>query len=236
VSHLPILPRGLPVGRAPGKKLPVYKKILEENKRKWMIKEFLEQRLSRYGYVDSEILKTPLGTRIVIYAERPSRIIGRKGAVIKEISNILTSKFGIENVQIDVIDISRIEAPEMFPRVIAYRIANAMAKGVRLRRALFIATRQLTEAGVKGFEVVISGKLSTERARFEKITHGKLYKIGHDAKNAVRRAVAPVLLKPGIYGIEVRIAPAGIRYADEYRIKLPVRPEAESTAEQKTAA
>jgi len=208
------------------RRLPVYKKILEENKKKWMIKEFLEYRLAKYGYIDSEILKTPLGTRIIIYAERPSRIIGRKGAIVKEISNILATKLGVENPQIDVIDVSKIEAPELFPKVIAYRIANAMAKGIRFRRVMFVAVRQLMEAGAKGFEIVVSGKLSTERARFEKITYGKLYKIGYDAKYRVRRAVIPVLLKPGIYGIEVRIAPATLRYSDEYKIKPPTKPEA----------
>jgi len=207
------------------RRLPVYKKILEENKKKWMIKEFLEYRLAKYGYIDSEILKTPLGTRIVIYAERPSRIIGRKGAIVKEISSILANKLGVENPQIDVIDVSKIEAPELFPKVIAYRIANAMAKGVRFRRVMFVAMRQLMEAGAKGFELVVSGKLSTERARFEKITYGKLYKIGYDAKNRVRRAVVHVLLKPGIYGIEVRITPATLQYSDEYKIKPPTKPE-----------
>ncbi|MFN7105776.1 MAG: 30S ribosomal protein S3 [Pyrobaculum sp.] len=208
------------------KRMPIYKKIIDENKKKWLIKEFLEYKLGRYGYIDSEILKTPLGTRIIIYAERPSRIIGRKGAIVKEVSNILTNKLGVENPQIDVIDVSKIEAPEMFPKVVAYRIANAMAKGVRFRRVMFVATRQLTEAGAKGFEVVVSGKLSTERARFEKITSGKLYKTGHDAKNRVRRAVVHILLKPGIYGIEVRITPTTLQYSDEYKIKPPTRPEA----------
>jgi small subunit ribosomal protein S3 len=69
---------------------------------------------------------------------------------------------------------------------------------------MFVAVRQLMEAGAKGFEIVVSGKLSSERAKFEKLTFGKLYKIGYDAKNKVRRAVVPVLLKPGIYGIEVQ--------------------------------
>ncbi|MFN3804962.1 MAG: 30S ribosomal protein S3 [Pyrobaculum sp.] len=206
------------------KRMAIYKKIVEENKKKWVIKEFLEYKLGKYGYIDSEILKTPLGTRIIIYAERPSRIIGRKGAIVKEVSHILTNKLGVENPQIDVIDVSKIEAPEMFPKVVAYRIANAMAKGVRFRRVMFVAVRQLTEAGAKGFEVVVSGKLSTERARFEKITAGRLYKTGHDAKNRVRRAVVHVLLKPGIYGIEVRITPTTLQYSDEYKIKPPTRP------------
>ncbi len=207
------------------RRLPIYKKIVEENMKKWVIREFLEYKLSKYGYIDSEILKTPLGTRIVIYAERPSRIIGRKGAIVKEVSQILTTKLGVENPQIDVIDVSKIEAPEMFPKVVAYRIANAMAKGVRFRRVMFVAVRQLAEAGAKGFEIVVSGKLATERAKFEKLTVGKLYKNGHDAKNRVRRAVTHVLLKPGIYGVEIRITPGTLQYSDEFKVKPPLKTE-----------
>lgn len=211
-----------------GRRLAVYKKILQDNVKKWMIKEFLEYKLSRLGYVSSEILKTPLGTRIVIYAERPSRIIGKKGAVVKELSQILGSKLGVENPQIDVIDISKVDVPEMFPKVMAYRIANAMAKGVRFRRVAFVAVRQVVEAGAKGFELVISGKLSTERAKFEKYKVGKVYKTGYDSMRTMRYATIHVLLKPGIYGIRVSIAPASARFADEFKLKPPTRPEAQS--------
>ncbi|MBP1449371.1 MAG: 30S ribosomal protein S3 [Thermoproteus sp.] len=212
-----------------GKRLAVYKKILQDNVKRWMVKEYLEYKLARLGYVDSEILKTPLGTRIVIYAERPSRIIGRKGAVVKELSQILGTKLGLDNPQVDVIDISKVEAPEMFPKVVAYRIANAMAKGIRFRRAAFVAIRQVMEAGAKGFELVISGKLSTERAKFEKYKVGKIYKTGHDSQYSIRRSVVHVLLKPGIYGIEVSIAPANVRFADEFKLRPPARPEAQPT-------
>ncbi|MFB6490721.1 MAG: 30S ribosomal protein S3 [Thermoproteus sp. AZ2] len=214
-----------------GRRLAVYKKILQDNVKKWMIKEYLEYRLARLGYVDSEILKTPLGTRIVIYAERPSRIIGKKGAVVKELSQILGAKLGVDNPQIDVIDIAKVEAPEMFPKVVAYRIANAMAKGIRFRRVAFVAIRQVMEAGAKGMELVISGKLSTERAKFEKYKVGKIYKTGYDAKNTIRRAVVHVLLNPGIYGVEVSIAPASARFADEFKLTPPQRAEAQPTAQ-----
>ncbi|CCC82180.1 30S ribosomal protein S3 [Thermoproteus tenax] len=212
-----------------GRRLAVYKKILQDNVKRWMIKEFLEYKLARLGYIYSEVLKTPLGTRIVIYAERPSRIIGKKGAVVKELSQILSAKMGVDNPQIDVIDISKVDVPEMFPKVIAYRIANAMAKGIRFRRVAFVAVRQVTEAGARGFELVISGKLSTERAKFEKYKVGKVYKSGNDSMKTVRRAAVHVLLKPGIYGIRIAIAPANAKFADDFKIKPPVKQETQQS-------
>jgi len=215
------------------RRLPVYKKIVNENVRKWMIKEFLFYKLARLGYVDSEVVRTPLGTRIIIYAERPARIIGRKGVIVKELAQILTAKFNVENPQIDVTDVSKIEPPENYPQILAYRIANAMAREVKFRRAAFIAMRQLIEANVRGAEIVISGKLSSERARFEKYTYGRVYKSGYDADYSVRRFVAHVLLKPGIYGVEVKVAPATTRYSDDFKIRPPVKPEAVQVVESR---
>jgi len=207
-----------------GKRIPVYKKIIQENIKKWMIKEFLEYKLAKIGYIDCDILRSPLGTRIIIYAERPSRIIGRKGQNVKELQNLLATKFGIENPTIDVAPPK--ERPEYYAKVIANRIAWAMAKGVKFRRAAIIAIRQLVEAGVRGVEITISGKLTSERARFEKFVYGTIYKCGHDAKTKVDKYIAHVLLKPGMYGIEVRLLPPR-RLSDEFIIKTPeqVKPE-----------
>lgn len=201
------------------KRIPVYKKILMDNVKKWMIKEFLEYRLAKQGYVDCDILRTPLGTRIIIYTERPSRIIGRKGVIVKELANTIATKLGVENPTIDV---TPIQSPEYYAKLIANRIAWAMTKGVKFRRAALITIRQLSETEIRGVEIVISGKLTSERARFEKYIYGTIYKCGHDSQTKVNRYVAHVLLKPGIYGIEVRVLPP-IRLSDQFTIKPPTR-------------
>jgi SSU ribosomal protein S3P len=58
------------------RRLPMYKRIIDENKRKWMIKEYLNIALTRNRYVDSIIQRTTLGTRVIVIAERKNRIIG----------------------------------------------------------------------------------------------------------------------------------------------------------------
>ncbi len=84
------------------RRIPVYKKILQDKIKEWMVKEFLNYRLAKQGYVDSDVLKTPLGTRIIVYAERPNRIIGRKGVIVKELTDLLSRKLEVENPIIDV--------------------------------------------------------------------------------------------------------------------------------------
>ena len=182
----------------------VQQAFIEEGIKKMEIHEFLSRELSRAGYIDLEIMKTPIGTRIVIYAERPALVIGRRGATIKRISAILEKRFGIESPQIDVVPIQN---PELNAKVMAYRIARALVRGIKFRRVAFIALRQIMEAGAKGAEIVISGKLTSERARFEKFMAGVLAKSGHPREIFVDEAKVSVLLKPGVYGVKVKIMP-----------------------------
>jgi len=103
-----------------------------------------------------------------------------------------------------------VENPDMNARVVAANIALALERGVHFRRAAFIALRRIMAAGALGCEIVISGKLVAERSRYEKLKAGKVYKSGEQSLRLVDRAVAHVLLKPGMYGVEVLITKPGV--------------------------
>lgn len=208
-------------GNDGGGGMDIKKLFVKEGVKYMEINEFLKRKLSRAGYVNVEIMRTPIGTRLVIYAERPALVIGRKGATIREIARILEQEFGLENPQIDVIPI---EKPELNAKVMAYRIARALVRGVKFRRAAFIALRRIMAAGARGAEIVISGKLTSERARFEKYRAGIIAKSGEPKEKLVDEATVEVLLKPGMYGIKVKIMPP-LRRPDEIILK----PVSEST-------
>lgn len=176
--------------------------FLESAMTKLMIEEYLASTFWRADFAGVEILKTPVGTRIIVYADRPSLIIGRKGETIRRLQMIFEKHFKIENPQITV---STIENPELNARIMASRIAQAIEKGYHFRRAIFIALRRIMSAGAVGAEIVVSGKIVSERARYEKLRAGKVYKTGDHVNYIVDRAVIPILLIPGIYGIEVTI-------------------------------
>ena len=176
--------------------------FVEKGLLKTRIDEYLAREFYRAGYAGVEIMRTPLGTRITIYAERPAIIIGSRGSMIRKLAEVFSKRFGIENPQITV---TNVENPELNARVMAFRLAQALERGYHFRRAAFIALRRIMEAGAAGAEIVISGKLTSERARYEKYRAGKIYKAGDMVNYVVDRAVAYALLKPGVYGIEVRI-------------------------------
>jgi small subunit ribosomal protein S3 len=167
-----------------------------------MIEEYLASMFPRAEFAGVELIKSPLGVRVIIYADRPSLIIGRKGETIRKLQTIFEKHFKLENPQITV---SSIENPELNARVVASRIAQALEKGYHYRRAMFIALRRIMAAGAVGAEIVVSGKLISERARFEKLRAGRVYKTGDHVNYIVDRATYTALLIPGIYGIEVII-------------------------------
>ncbi|MEM0361686.1 MAG: 30S ribosomal protein S3 [Sulfolobales archaeon] len=166
------------------------------------VDEYLAKTFMRAGYAKVDLVKTPLGTRVVIYADRPALIIGKKGQTIRQLTELLEKYFKVENPQVTV---TQVENPELNARVVASRLALAIEKGYHFRRAAFVALRRVLGAGALGVEIVISGKLISERAKYEKIRAGKVYKTGDHVYQLVDRAVVHLLQKPGIYGIEVSI-------------------------------
>ncbi len=181
------------------------------------VDEYLAKNFMRAGYSRVELIKTPLGTRVIIYADRPALIIGRRGQTIRRLTEILEKYFKLENPQVTV---TQVENPDLDARIVATRLALAIERGYHFRRAAFVALRRVLGAGAVGVEILISGKLTSERARYEKIRAGKVYKTGHHVERLMDRAVIHLLRKPGIYGIEVLIIKPG-EPDDVIRVKEP---------------
>ncbi len=207
--------------------MSVVKHFITESIKRTEIDEYLQKKLDRAGYGGVNISKTPLGTHIVIYAMRPGIVIGRGGETIRELASFLGEKFGVSNPQISV---SEIEVPELNAHVVASRVASALQRGVHFRRAGFWSLNQVMEAGALGCEIVISGKLRTERARFEKFRAGYLIKCGEPSLRYMQKAVAHVQLKPGMMGIRVRILPPDTVFPDRLTIADTLPPEDELAA------
>ena len=209
--------------------MAVVKHFISESKKKTKIDEFLQRKLERAGYGGVTISKTPLGTHIVIYAMRPGLVIGRGGGTIRELAKFLEEKFDVPNPQISV---SEMEIPELNAFVVASRVASALQRGIHFRRAGYWALNRVMEAGALGAEIIISGKLRTDRARYEKFRAGYLPKCGDPPLKYMQKAEVHVQLKPGIFGVKVRIMPPDAEFPD--KIQIVESPPEEETIEEKT--
>ena len=195
--------------------MSVVKHFITESLKRTEIDEFLRNEFERAGYGGVDVAKTPLGTHVVIYAMRPGLVIGRGGETIKELARVFEEKFHLPNPQISV---AEIEVPEFNPYVVASRVTSALQRGIHFRRAGFWALRQTMDAGALGAEIIISGKLRTERARFEKFRAGYLPKSGEPPLRYLQTAETHVKLKLGVLGVKVRILPPGVQFPDRVEI------------------
>jgi small subunit ribosomal protein S3 len=196
--------------------LPIHKYFVKENARRAEIDEYLSQELKRAGYSRLEMTKTPLGTRLVVYAAKPGLVIGRRGQSIRDLTQILEQRFGVENPQVSV---ATIDAPELDPKVVASQIAMALQRGIHFRRAAYWALQRTIEAGALGVEIAIRGKLTTDRARYEKYRAGYLPAVGEAISKILRTAVVDTQLKQGLFGISVRLMPPNVALPDRPVIK-----------------
>ena len=202
--------------------MPLHNYFVKENARRAEIDEFLSQELKRAGYSKVEMNKTPLGTRIVVYAAKPGLVIGRRGQSIRDLTAVLEQQFGVQNPQISV---ATLEAPELDPKVVASQIAMALQRGIHFRRAAYWALQRTIEAGALGVEIAIRGKLTTDRARYEKYKAGYLPSVGEAIDRIVRFAVVDTQLKQGLFGIRVRIMPPNVSLPDRPVIRdVPQKP------------
>ncbi|NMC05720.1 MAG: 30S ribosomal protein S3 [Candidatus Lokiarchaeota archaeon] len=169
------------------------------------LKEYFRKNLDGVGFQGLDIQKTPLGTRVTIKAARPGLVIGKKGANVKGLTEVLARDFKIENPQIDV---DEVRNPELDGQIMAERLASALEKGQHYRRSGYGLLRRIMRAGAEGCEIIITGKITSQRARYQKMRQGNIKRCGDPVKH-VSRGCAHAKLKSGILGIRINILPKG---------------------------
>jgi len=208
----------------------IEKDFVTEGLKRTRIDEYLEKELDRAGYGGMEIQVTPLGTMVVVYAERPGMVIGRGGKTVRAITQNLKNNYELENPQVEV---KEVDIPELNPKIMAHKISAMLQRGMHFRRVAYSALRRIMGAGAQGVEVTISGKIRGSRSACAKFTDGYIKKCGEPSIKYVKKGFATAPLKPGVLGISVRIMPPDVVLPDKVDIIQPKveEPVATETAE-----
>lgn len=195
----------------------IERKFVAQRIKEYQIEEFITHSLKNVGHSSTKMQKTPLGEKIVIHASRPGLIVGRKGQSIKLLTKQLKNKFNLENPQIEI---SEVENINFDAKVTAERIADSLER-FGLQRFKAIGHKVITEtigAGAMGIEIIMSGKIPSQRARSWRFYSGYLKKSGDAALINVKRAQAIAKLKTGIIGVKVSIMPPNIILPDHVEL------------------
>ena len=186
------------------------------------IDEFFADELGRAGYGGMEIAKTPMGTQIVLKAEKPGMVIGKGGKNIRKITDTLETEFGLDDPQVDV---QEVEEPDLNARIVADRLANALERGWYFRKAGHTTIDRIMEAGAHGAEIVLSGKVTGARSRVEKFNRGYIKHNGEPAEEIVDYGVSTAVVQLGTIGVQVKIIPPGAELPDDFEIREGVEVE-----------
>ncbi|MCD7781465.1 MAG: 30S ribosomal protein S3 [Methanosphaera sp.] len=206
----------------------IEKDFVKEGLRRTRIDEYLEKKLERAGYGGMDIHVTPVGTMVVVYAEKPGMVIGRGGKTVRSITKSLKDNFGLENPQVEV---KEVEVPELNPRIMAHKVVAMLQRGMQFRRVAYSIIRRIMSAGAQGVEITVSGKIRGSRSACAKFNDGYIKKCGQPSIENVKEGFATVQLKPGVLGIYVRIMPPEVVLPDHIEISEPTEPKVEETTE-----
>mgnify|MGYP001617801489 CR=1 FL=1 len=202
--------------------------------------EYLAKEMDKAGFTKSEIVKTPLVTRIIVNVVKPGLAIGKSGSNIRKITETIATRFGIENPQLEI---RELPIPELDARAMVNKVKNAIEKGFSWRSIAYRTVKDIESKGAQGIELVMSGKLTGKggRKRRQRIGVGYMKKTGDQVK-LVDYAKATAYPKPGAIGIKLRIVkpdtifPDKVNIAEILRQRRELAQKKEETAVQEVLA
>ena len=172
-------------------------------KDEFAIREYVKNTVGK-GKVSKIIIEyTPIGEKVIISTHKPGLIIGTGGEKISELTRDLKKKFKLENLHIEIDEITE---PEFDAQIMADEIALSLERfgPLKFKVVAYRTLERIMKAGALGAEIRLSGKLPGSRAKTWRFAQGYLKKAGETAK-VVDRAQSRSETKPGTVGVKVAI-------------------------------
>ncbi|BAB59476.1 ribosomal protein small subunit S3 [Thermoplasma volcanium GSS1] len=191
------------------------RKFVNEAVKRLLVYEYLVKETENAGFGKMSMKRTPFGTNITLYVNRPGLVIGRRGSKVQQMTETLEKKYAIETPQIEVKDV---KDPDLNPSVIAKKIALSLEKGWSYRKAGNTSLKRTIDAGARGVLIKISGKISGERARYQKFIYGNVKYSGEPGSKGMLVGFSTAKLKVGILGVTVKILNPEYKLPDVFSI------------------
>jgi small subunit ribosomal protein S3 len=192
------------------------KKFVTFKKEELGVKEFIKRALGKGRISNVSIEYTPIGEKIVIATSKPGLVIGRRGEKIEELTRVLKRRFNLDNPHVEIKEVT---LPLLDAQLVADEIAILLERrgSLKFKVIAYRMLQDIMKARALGAEIVLSGKLPSDRSRTWRFTQGYLKKTGDPAK-VVEKAQSQARTIPGIVGIKVSILPPDAHIHDKIEI------------------
>ncbi|MFH0868871.1 MAG: 30S ribosomal protein S3 [archaeon] len=212
----------------------IEREFIKEKVKYLKAKEYIQKLIPKSAGIGRiTIEKTPMGEKVTIDTVKPGLIIGRGGKTIAELTTTLKVKFGMENPQIEVREITN---SNLSASVVASRIAGDLERfgPSRFKAIGYRAVTDIMNAGALGTEIKIAGRgVPGSRAQSWRFPAGYMKKCGKVAMEDVDIAQVPANLRSGTVGVQVMIMPPTTLLPDRIKFKEVVEEKKTEKVEEK---
>ena len=197
------------------------KKFVGFKKEELGVKEYVKRALGKGKISTIGIEYTRVGEKIVISTSKPGLVIGRRGEKIDELTRVIKKRFHFDNPHIEI---KEIQDPLLDAQLVADEIAIGLERegSLKFKVIAYKMLQDIMKSGALGVEIVLSGKLPSERARSWRFAQGYLKKTGDPAK-VVDRAMSQAKTAPGVVGIKVSILPPNAHIHDKITVNADMK-------------
>jgi small subunit ribosomal protein S3 len=179
------------------------KKFVNFKKEELGVKEYVKKELGKGRISNVTIEYTPIGEKIIISTNKPGLVIGRRGEKVDSLTRVLKKRFKLDNPHIEI---KEIMDSKLDVQLVADEIALLLERrgSIKFKVIAYRMLRDIMRSGALGVEIVLSGKLPSDRARTWRFTQGYLKKTG-DPSKVVDHEKSQAKTISGIVGISVSI-------------------------------
>lgn len=166
---------------------------------------FFSRALPDSGYSGFELTNTLPKPEIILKVTNTKPLLDDNQRKIRELESMIQKRFDYKQDGIQI-KVQRLRQKGL--------CASAMAESIKLKLLAQIPVRIAVSSVIKttvdkekakGCEVIISGKLSQQRAKSMKFKKGYLISSGQAKEDYLETAVRHVMLKQGVMGVKVKI-------------------------------
>jgi small subunit ribosomal protein S3 len=150
------------------KKGTQYAQFLGED---YKLRNYIRKETAQAGVSKIAIERFPNQVIVTVHTAKPGVIIGRKGAMVKQLRESLEAKTG-KKVKLEI---AEIEKPDLEALLVADNIANQLERRISHSRAMKRAVQQALRMGAEGIKITCAGRLAgSEMARRETVMEGRV--------------------------------------------------------------
>ena len=181
------------------------KKHIHDGLFKAELHTFFGKALVDSGYSGFDLTNTLPKPEIILKLTNTKPLLDDNQRKIRELESVIQKRWGYKPDGIHI-KVQRLKQKGLCAAAMAESIKLKLLAQIPVRVAVSSVIRQAVDKEkAKGCEVIVSGKLSQQRAKSMKFKKGYMISAGQPKKDYIEEGIRHVCLKQGVMGVKVKV-------------------------------